>query len=806
MKRVLVSVAILLAIGAFVVIAGGASNNDSAAGTYKIELDNAFGLVSGADFKVAGVRAGKIQSIDLPKNCIDGGGNPTCHALVTVQVTQNGFGTFKSDAFCQSRPQSLIGEYFIDCQPGQYGKTLKAGSTIPVSHTESTIPADLVQDVMRLPYRQRFTLIINELGAAVAGRSGDLQGALRRAVPALTETDNLLNLLANDSHTLQQLTADSNSVVTALANNSKQVNRFIVEAGNTARDTAAQDSNLRVSIQRLPGLLEQLRPAMAKLGAAADANEPVLANLNSAAKNFNTLLRDLPAFSKSALPAIRSLGQGLGDRQGRGPGRQPHDQAPQPVRQADAGAGAEPFDRAARPRQPQPGGRGRPAQPGRQGLHGPRGAPPVRVHPAAGDQHVRAARPPAGRRRVRQLDLHAVCDAVDDRIDDQVAGCRRRALVLLGARPRPAGRHHDRPDEPQGVRTRSGRRSSGPEGHPDKCLQAAGLRGGRQPAQCLRRQRRQRLEHGHRLNRLGGHRGRLVLLGRRRWLAVERGLRPRVRRPGRARRDLVGAGRWLVDLEQCLDAVVCVVGRADPAAPQLPAGAMRTRSQQSAFANPVLIGAVTVLIVLIAVFLAYNANTGLPFVPTRELKVDIANGSNLVVGNEVRSGGFRVGVISEMKPIALPSGQTGAQLTLNLDQAHGKVPVDSSASIQPLSVLGTKYLDLHTGTSHQVISDGGLLPLGQTHVPVQFDDVFKTFDPKTRVAVQDSLAGAGDALTARGSALNDTIASLPPLLAHLQPVAKYLSDPSTNLTGFFDNLERFMGAVAPVAHGERGSV
>jgi virulence factor Mce-like protein len=309
MKRVLASAAILLAIGAFVVIAGGASNSDSAAGTYKIQLDNAFGLVSGADFKVAGVRAGKIQSIELPKNCINGGGNPTCHAQVTVQVTQNGFGSFKSDAFCQSRPQSLIGEYFIDCQPGQYGKALKPGSTIPVSHTESTIPADLVQDVMRLPYRQRFTLIINELGAAVAGRSGDLQAALRRAVPALTETDNLLNLLANDSHTLQQLTADSNSVITDLANNSREVNRFIVEAGNTARDTAAQDSNLRLSLQRLPGLLEQLRPAMAKLGASADANEPVLANLNSAASNFNTLLRDLPAFAHSALPAIKSLGQ-----------------------------------------------------------------------------------------------------------------------------------------------------------------------------------------------------------------------------------------------------------------------------------------------------------------------------------------------------------------------------------------------------------------------------------------------------------------------------------------------------------------
>ncbi|HET7050484.1 MAG TPA: MlaD family protein, partial [Solirubrobacteraceae bacterium] len=218
-----------------------------------------------------------------------------------------------------------------------------------------------------------------------------------------------------------------------------------------------------------------------------------------------------------------------------------------------------------------------------------------------------------------------------------------------------------------------------------------------------------------------------------------------------------------------------------------------------AFANPVLIGAVTVLIAIIAVFLAYNANTGLPFVPTKELKVDIANGSNLVVGNDVRSGGFRIGVVSDMKPIRLPSGQTGAQLILHLDQNHSRVPVDSTATIQPASVLGTKYLDLSTGTSRQVISDGGLLPLGQTHVPVQFDDVFKTFDSKTRVAVQDSLTGAGDALTARGSALNDTISSLPPLFLHLQPVAKYLSDPSTNLTGFFDNLERFMGAVAPVA-------
>ncbi len=110
----------------------------------------------------------------------------------------------------------------------------------------------------------------------MAGRSGDLAAALRRAVPALTQTDNLLNLLGNDSNTLQQLTSNSDAVITALANNSTQVQRFITEANNAATDTATQQANLRLTLQRLPPFLEQLRPALSKLGAATDANLPVL--------------------------------------------------------------------------------------------------------------------------------------------------------------------------------------------------------------------------------------------------------------------------------------------------------------------------------------------------------------------------------------------------------------------------------------------------------------------------------------------------------------------------------------------------
>ena len=222
-------------------------------------------------------------------------------------------------------------------------------------------------------------------------------------------------------------------------------------------------------------------------------------------------------------------------------------------------------------------------------------------------------------------------------------------------------------------------------------------------------------------------------------------------------------------------------------------------SPGSALASPVLVGAMAVLLLMVGVFLAYNANDGLPFVPTRELKVDIASGSDLVIGNEVREGGFRVGLISDMQAVRLRSGQVGAQLTLQLDQAHGNVPRDSTASIRPRSVLGLKYIDLHTGTSRKLFADGATMPISQTSVPVQFEDVFQAFDAKTRSAIDKNLVGFGDTLAGRGSALNDTFASLPRLLYYLQPVTAYLADPNTQLTRLFSSLEGFMGTVAPVA-------
>jgi len=227
---------------------------------------------------------------------------------------------------------------------------------------------------------------------------------------------------------------------------------------------------------------------------------------------------------------------------------------------------------------------------------------------------------------------------------------------------------------------------------------------------------------------------------------------------------------------------------------------MRRRGAASIVANPVLVGAVTVLVVVVAVFLAYNANNGLPFVPTTQIKVELANGSNLVRGNEVREGGYRIGVVSDIRPVALGGRSVGAQVTLKLDKTVGKIPADSRVEVRARSALGLKYIQFtRGGSTTRYLADGGSIPISQTTVPVQIDDVFKIFDRPTRIASQENLTGFGNALATRGPDLNQTIQAAPSFLGHLAPVMANLADDRTQLARFFRSLNRFTGAIAPVA-------
>ncbi|MEA2312693.1 MAG: phospholipid/cholesterol/gamma-HCH transport system substrate-binding protein, partial [Solirubrobacteraceae bacterium] len=215
--------------------------------------------------------------------------------------------------------------------------------------------------------------------------------------------------------------------------------------------------------------------------------------------------------------------------------------------------------------------------------------------------------------------------------------------------------------------------------------------------------------------------------------------------------------------------------------------------------NPVLVGGVTVLVVIVAVFLSYNANQGLPFVPTTQLKVIVPNGANLVAGNEIRSGGTRVGVIDDMKPIQMKDGSVQAELSLKLDKKIGSIPKDSTFRIRPRSALGLKYLELDEGTSKTAFENGDTVPAGQGSASTDIDQVLEMFDAKTRQASQVDLKGFGDTFAGRGASVGLALEDLPRLFQHLQPVMANLDDPKTDLPDFIKELADAARIVAPVA-------
>jgi virulence factor Mce-like protein len=291
---------VIVALGAAVVLMGAKSGGGQSK-TIKITFDNAFGLTSGGDLKIGGVKAGKTTGFSVTNTLPP-------KAIVTAQITQPGFTSFRKDASCRIRPQSLIGEYYVDCQPGTAQQPLP-NNTVPVTQTQSTIPQDLLQDVMRRPYRERFRLIINELGTGLAGRPQDLNQVIHRADPALQQTSRVLKILGNQNKVIQNFIVNSDTVIGQLEARKKDVARWVVEAAKTSETTASRRQAFQAQWHKLPGFLAQLQPTMAKLGNLADQQTPLLADLQRSAPDLNTFFQRLGPFTQASRPAFKSLGQ-----------------------------------------------------------------------------------------------------------------------------------------------------------------------------------------------------------------------------------------------------------------------------------------------------------------------------------------------------------------------------------------------------------------------------------------------------------------------------------------------------------------
>jgi ABC-type transporter Mla subunit MlaD len=274
-------------------------------------FDNASSLVNGEDVKIAGVPVGVVSGMDVTDDK---------KAAVTLQINKKEFTPFKDDAHCTIRPQGLIGEKFVECVPGSAASPAlrkiehgdgKGERLLPVQDTSSPVDLDLVNDIMRLPYRERFAILLNELGTGLAGRGADLNEVVHRANPALRETDDVLEILGHQNRVLARLARDSDQALAPLTREREHFADFIVQANRTGEATAERSADIRLGIHRLPAFLRQLRLLMVDLEGLADQGTPLLTNVNQAAPALGRLIKAQGTLADASRESFPSLGDAL---------------------------------------------------------------------------------------------------------------------------------------------------------------------------------------------------------------------------------------------------------------------------------------------------------------------------------------------------------------------------------------------------------------------------------------------------------------------------------------------------------------
>jgi phospholipid/cholesterol/gamma-HCH transport system substrate-binding protein len=325
MRRALLLVVLLAAVvAAIVLVSSGSADTGYLVRGY---FDNGGFVVKGEDVRIAGAAVGSVDSLDvsMPGEAVrtDGKDDPG-KAVIVMKITDPGFQDFRTDASCLIRPQSLLGEKFIDCSPTQPrapgtkpppelttiadGKPGAGQHFLPLENNGKQVDLDIVQNILRLPYAQRFRLILNDLGAGLAARGHDLEAIVRRADPALRETDQVLGILAGQNHELAKLASDSNAILAPLARERQHVSGFIRNAGTTAQATAERGAELQAGLQKFPRFFNQLRTTMVSLRSFSTQAQPVFASLGAAAPSLTRLTKKLAPFSAAGETAFKSLG------------------------------------------------------------------------------------------------------------------------------------------------------------------------------------------------------------------------------------------------------------------------------------------------------------------------------------------------------------------------------------------------------------------------------------------------------------------------------------------------------------------
>jgi phospholipid/cholesterol/gamma-HCH transport system substrate-binding protein len=327
MKKLIAGLVVVAAVVAAIVLISGGGSGDGY--VVRAVFNNGSFMVPGEQVRVAGANVGTIKSVSVSLP-----GEPTAEengrfvdvtgkAIIELEIEDPSFQDFRQDAGCEIRPQSLIGEKYVNCHPTEPrapgeqpppplkqipdGKPGAGQYLLPLGRNQTTVDPDLINNINSLPYAQRFRLIFNELGAGLAGRGPDLEAAIKGANPTLRSVDKLFGELTEQKDQLAQLAAESQEILEPLTREKEHVVGFLAHSGEAAEASSEHGAELESALEKFPTFLVEFRETMKNLKQFSDAGTPLLEDLGEAAPSLTSATRTLTPFSEATTVALKSL-------------------------------------------------------------------------------------------------------------------------------------------------------------------------------------------------------------------------------------------------------------------------------------------------------------------------------------------------------------------------------------------------------------------------------------------------------------------------------------------------------------------
>jgi virulence factor Mce-like protein len=294
--RSYVPIVLGLAIAAIVVV--GLVSGAGHPYTVRAEFVDATGLRVDSDVKIGGVAGGHVASITLGRED---------RAVVTFDIDRHA-APIGRGAKATIRPANLLGEYYVDLQPGDVVRhPVPSGATLPISATGDSVGLDQVLDTLDATTRQRLAILIDETGIAFGDSGPQFAATLASLPPALDQANRVLGQLDGDNQSIKEMISQGNVVLSAVDGRRGDLQDLVRTAAGALSTTAARQVSLGRTLTAAPAALDALRSTLVGLGSASTELRPATRALLATSPPLTRTLTALPGFTSAASATLRTL-------------------------------------------------------------------------------------------------------------------------------------------------------------------------------------------------------------------------------------------------------------------------------------------------------------------------------------------------------------------------------------------------------------------------------------------------------------------------------------------------------------------